>query len=56
MIKRPCECGCKFEEHEKYDSFSMYCTSCPTDGISCCYNYRPCGNLAYLEYLYAETH
>ena len=62
MTKRPCECGCRFEDHEKAIIRTLlgkgtiwYCTIC--DNLSTfCYNYRPIGNLEWLEYLYDKTH
>lgn len=57
--KRPCECGCRHEDHVKlpfeYKGPSMttflYCEKCGKTGDVWCYKYRPCGNLEYLEWL-----
>jgi len=59
-MKRPCECGCKYEDHaqivlskkENILSQVLYCKECAkTDGIQWCYNYRPIKNLPWLEWL-----
>ena len=58
MNDRPCECGCSLYDHE-YVTLSdgtitpvLYCCKCPKiDASRWCYNYRPCGNLEYLEWL-----
>jgi hypothetical protein len=59
-MKRPCECGCSFNDHAKVEiddprttmKVFMYCRECAkTDGIQWCYAYRPCKNLEYLEWL-----
>ena len=54
--KRPCECGCRYEDHVKIEftdgkPTQLYCRECPIDDIRWCYNYRPVGNLEYLEWL-----
>ena len=59
-MNRPCECGCRFEEHEqiqidtlKDKVTTLYCKNCDKHNMWC-YFYRPCGNLKYLEYLYEQ--
>lgn len=54
--KRPCECGCRYEDHETIalDSLkgkmeTLFCKNC-TKYDTWCYNYQPIGNLEYLEY------
>jgi hypothetical protein len=61
MKKRPCECGCLFEEHEpvvisKIQGIgsTLYCKNCEKHKMWC-YTYRPCSNLEYLEYLYDSS-
>lgn len=59
-MNRPCECGCKFEDHAEtiindQKSLTLYCRKCPEWIDEWCYNYRPCGNLKYLEWLYDKT-
>jgi hypothetical protein len=58
--KRPCECGCSFENHapigspnDGYDyvSTTLYCKECAQHPETWCYNFRPIGNLEYLEWL-----
>lgn len=55
MNKRPCECGCRFKDHKEVKisggmPITLYCEECPKSGMWC-YNYRPCENLKYLEWL-----
>lgn len=55
-LKRPCECGCRFEDHVKQEFYDgkaaiLYCRECPNWGDEWCYNYRPIGNLRWLEWL-----
>lgn len=58
-MQRPCECGCEFEDHIKLPfgykdpnvTSSLYCEKCGKTGTLWCYNYRPCKNLEYLEWL-----
>ena len=53
-MKRPCECGCSFNDHFEIafkDKVSIFtCRECYHGGAFC-YNYRPIGNLAWLEWV-----
>jgi hypothetical protein len=54
--QRPCECGCRYEDHSRVGSvdgiFILYCKKCRhKNPATWCYNYRPIGNLEYLEWL-----
>jgi hypothetical protein len=56
-IKRPCECGCSYDDHERVhlDSLkgtmeTLYCKNCDKHD-TWCYNYRPIKNLPWLEWL-----
>jgi hypothetical protein len=53
MMKRPCECGCNYKDHIKLPVMELvsYCVKCGHTWNVWCYNYRPCGNLEYLEWL-----
>ena len=60
MKKRPCKCGCKFEDHKpilikNQPSLNIQCRKCPEWIDEWCYNYRPIGNLEYLEDLYDSS-
>jgi hypothetical protein len=55
-IKRPCECGCRYEDHVNlaliYERWAaLYCEKCGQTPDKWCYNYREIGNLEYLEWL-----
>ena len=54
MNKRPCECGCSYEDHVKQEFYDnrpliMYCRNCGAKPPSWCYNYSEIDNLKYLE-------
>lgn len=58
--KRPCICGCTFDDHAKIEfkdgkATIYYCRECPSqDTKRWCYSYTPIGNLEYMEWLYEQ--
>jgi len=56
--KRPCECGCSYNDHVKVSRgnplevarVTLYCKTCDKHD-TWCYSYRPIKNLAWLEWL-----